>query len=267
MKTLFTIGQEKEISSDHTLLIEIGKDHCCTAFFHRPTVTIEHLELRNFDETAINEALPEIIRSVVKKKLDSVVVSSAFPEALLFPAKFFNSDYSALDLVYDQPAQVYFNDPIPEWQVVTVYSMPQAVFNAVEEAFAKVRYLHTFSPSIKIYNGYAADNQLTVHFSNQYFSVLVKRDNAIHLAQTYFYKTPLDVIYYLLKICQEFHLSPQELHLVLSGLVEKDSHLFTDLHQYFAHVHFAQQPEIVLPESSHPHYFFTSMYNLAACVL
>jgi hypothetical protein len=56
-------------------------------------------------------------------------------------------------------------------------------------------FTHLFA-SIKIYNGYAADKQLTVHFSTQYFSVLVKRDNAIHLAQTYFYKTPLDVIYY-----------------------------------------------------------------------
>lgn len=267
MKTLFTIGDEKEVNSDHTLLIEIGGDHCSTAFLHRPTATIDQLELRHFDEITINDAIPSVIQPLVTKPVGQVVICSAFPQALLYPTKYFNSDYSALDVIYDQPAQVYFNDPIPEWQLVTVYSMPQSVFKVVEEAFPKVGYFHTFSPAIKIYNGYAADNQLTVHFSTQYFSVLLKRDNAIHLAQTYFYKSPLDVIYYLLKISYEFELSQQELHLVLSGLVEQDSHLFTDLQQYFAHIHFAQQPEIRLPESAYPHYFFTSMYNLAACAL
>jgi hypothetical protein len=75
------------------------------------------------------------------------------------------------------------------------------------------------------------------------------------------------VAYYLLKICYAFELSQQEVYLILSGLVEKSSNLFAELQQYFAHIHFAQRPEISLPQTSHPHHYFTSLYNLAACVL
>jgi hypothetical protein len=74
-------------------------------------------------------------------------------------------------------------------------------------------------------------------------------------------------VYYLLRLCQEFDLLQQEVFVILSGLVEKDSALYTELQQYFTNIHFAQQPEISLPQSQHPHYYFTAVYNLAACVL
>lgn len=267
VKTQFDIGQEKEVGQDHTLLVEIGKLHCCTAVLHKASATIEHVRLTSLNEFEAEEQLPELLQPLGEKGFGSVVVCSAFPQALLFPFKLFNNNYAALDVIYDQPEQAYFNDNIAEWQMVNVYSISQAVDNTIRQAFPDVRYFHAYTPCIKIYNGYVADNQLVLHFTGQYFRVLLKKDMAIQLAQTYFYQTPMDVIYYLLKICYEFDLTQQDVYLILSGLVEKDSSLYTDLLQYFTRIHFVQQPEIVLPQSSHPHYFFTSMYNLASCVL
>lgn len=208
-----------------------------------------------------------VIRSQKERFSGPAVVCSALPQALLFPNKFFQEDYSLLDRVYEEPAQDYFHDRIPEWQLVTAYSLPQQLAQTVRNGFSEVQFFHAYTPGIKIFNGFVADHQLMVHITGQHFRVLVKKDAAIHLAQTYAYKTPLDVIYFLMKICYEFGLSQEGVYLILSGLVEKDSNLFTELQQYFAHIHFAQQPEIGLPQSSHPHYFFTSIYNLASCVL
>ena len=265
LKTLFELGTEKEAGSEHTLLLEIGREYCGCAFLHKPSNAIDRIQIATFDELEIEATLSDIIGSLKEKPFESVVLCSAFPQALLFPHKFFNSDYSAIDIVYDQPAQTYFHDTIAEWQIVNAYSLPQTVGCVVQEAFPAVRYLHVYTPAIKVYNGFVADNQLSVHFTASDFRVLLKKDMAVHLAQTYSYKTPLDVAYYLLKICYEFGLSQQDLFLILSGLIEKDSNLFTELQQYFTNIHFAQQPEISLPQSPHPHYFFTSLYNLAAC--
>lgn len=267
LKTLFDIGQETEAGSEQTLLLEIGKTYCATAFLHRQSNTISRIQFTSMNEFELVEEFGDLLQLLRSKGFESVVVCSAFPEALLVPHRYFNKDYTALDLVYDQPAQEYFYDTISEWQMVNTYAMPQAVSTTLRNAFPAVQYLHAYTPAIKIYNGYVADNQLSVHFSAQSFRVLLKKDMAIHLAQTYDYKTPLDVVYYLLKICYEFDLSQQEVFLLLSGLVDKQSNLFNDLQQYFANIHFAQQPEIGLPQSEHPHYFFTSLYNLAACVL
>jgi hypothetical protein len=267
LKTIFDLGEDKRAGSEHTLLLEIGRDCCCFAFLHKPTNTIDRIRMSTYDELEIETQIRTFFEPLKENAFDSVVVCSAFPQALLFPHKYFQSDYSALDVIYDQPAQDYFHDTIAEWQIVNAYAVPQAVSAAVRHAFTSVQYLHAYTPAIKIYNGYVADNQLMVHFTEQYFQVLLKKDRAIHLAQTYSYKTPLDVIYYLLKICYEFNLSQQEVYLILSGPVARESNLFVDLQQYFTNIHFAQQPGISLPQSPHPHYFFTSLYNLAACVL
>lgn len=267
LKTVLEIGSSKAVNREHTLLVEVGKTFCYAAFLHKPTATLNRIWLTSFDEFRLGETVPEIFRYANGSGVESAIVCSAFPQALLYPAKLFQDDYAVLRSVYDEPVQDCFHDRIPEWQMVNVYSVPQGVSRFAAKFFSDVQYFHAYTPSIKIYNGYVAENQLSVHFAEGSFRVLLKKAAHIHLAQTYTYQGPLDVIYYLLKICAEFGLLQQEVHLVLSGLVEKSSRLFSDLQQYFAHLHFAQQPEISLPQSPHPHYYFTSLYNLAACAL
>lgn len=265
MKTLFNLQSGNEIGSEHTLLLEAGNDYCCQAYLNKADNVIDGLRFYTFDETEAESALAELLADVKKTAVQNAVVCSAFSQALLVPNKFFNDDYSVLDDLYGQPAQAYFHDAIPEWQLTNLYAMPAAFQQALQDSFSSLLYFHAYTPVIKIYNGYIADNQITVHFTPQHFRVLFKKDSAIQLAQTYAYKTPLDVVYYLLKICYEFGVNQQDLHLVLSGLIEKDSSLFTELHQYFSNVHFAHPPEIKLPDDSHPSHFFTSLYNLASC--
>ena len=266
LKTVFDIRSLHELGNEHTLLLEVGKDYCSYAFLHRPGKRIDRLQYTSFDSLEMEEQFPQIVHFLTEFSVSDVVLCSAFPQALLVPNKFFNENYSYLDVVYEQPAQKYFHDNISEWQMVNMYALSKSLHNHIQSSFSSVSYYHAYTPAIKIFNGHAADNQLSVHFTAQHFRVLLKKDMVIHLAQTYYYKTSLDVIYYLLKICFEFHLSQQHVHLILSGLIEKDSNLFNDLKQYFSHVHFAQAPELSLPENQYPHYYFTSIYNLAACV-
>lgn len=266
LKTQFDIDSEKERPGEQTLLIELGKTHCHTAYLHKSTHSIDRIQIFSVDEFTAVEEVKELIGSL-KHRFESTVVCSAFPQALLFPTRFFNNTYAVFDAVYDEPAQVHLHDNIPEWQMVNLYSLPERMDALFQESFSSVQYLHTYTPSIKIYNGYVGGDQLSVHFTEQYFRVLLKKDSHVHLAQTYFYKTPLDVVYYLLKICSEFHLAQADVYLILSGFVDKQSNLFSELQQYFRHIGFLPQPEIALPASEHPHYYFASLYNLAACVL
>jgi len=95
---------------------------------------------------------------------------------------------------------------------------------------------------------------------------MVKKNKQLQLAQAYSYKTPLDVVYYLLKICYEFGLDQSEVFVILSGLIDQDSAMYSELHSYFLNLYFAQPPPYSVPENEYPHHYFTSLYNLAACV-
>ncbi|RYZ28584.1 MAG: DUF3822 family protein [Chitinophagaceae bacterium] len=266
LKTLFDIRSEKEPGAEHSLLLEIGKDYCTYAVWHKPSQSIDQLQFISFQETEGEEQLSNILSAIKVSEFTTVYVCSAMPQSILVPNKFFNSNYEALDTIYNQPAQEYFNDRIAEWQMVNIYSVPQAIHRQLQQRFPAAQYIHAYTPAIKVYNGYVADNQLSVHFTPQYVRVLLKKDTSIHLAQTYYYASPLDVVYYLLKICYEFELDQSSVFIILSGLVEKESNLYTELEQYFTNIHFAHPPEFTLPENNLPHYFFTSLYNLATCV-
>ena len=266
LKTLFNIQSGNGPGDEYSLLLEIGKDYCCYALWDSASHSIDGLQFISFTELEGEGSLAQIVAGIPKHNFRSVFVCSAFAQSLLVPSKYFNDNYEALDIIYDQPLQVYKHDRIPEWQIVNIYSLPSAIHAVLENSFSNIQYTHVYTPALKVYNGYVADNQMTVHFTPQHFRVLLKKDTAVQLAQTYFYTTPLDVIYYLLKVCYEFELDQSSVYIILSGLVDKNSSLYFELHQYFANVHFAHVPEIKLPENEYPHYFFTSLYNLAACV-
>lgn len=53
---------------------------------------------------------------------------------------------------------------------------------------------------------------------------------------------------------------------MLSGLIEEKSDLYTELRSYFLNLEFAVHQVTGLNDSPYPKHFFTSMYNLAACV-
>jgi hypothetical protein len=266
LKTLFNIRSDNEIGHDHGLLLEIGKDYCSYGLLRRETQTIDQLQFMSFEETELDTGIKEIIDQLNVYQFQSVTVSSGFPQAVLVPARYFNEDHQVLDVLHELPAQAYLYDRIAEWQIVNTYGIPQTLYDNIQQAFPQAQYLHVYTPGIKIYNGYVADSQMSVHFTPHYFRVILKKEGNIHLAQTYFYASPLDVIYYLLKICYEFNLDQSSVFIILSGLVEKESNLYKEVEQYFTNIHFAHPPELKLPANELPHYFFTSLYNLATCV-
>jgi hypothetical protein len=89
------------------------------------------------------------------------------------------------------------------------------------------------------------------------------KDSKLILAQSFPYSTPEDVVYYLLKACQQFSLSQKEVSVHLSGLIDKQSSLFKELYQYFIHPEFREAGWN--SGSEFPAHFFTSLNDLAQC--
>jgi hypothetical protein len=261
---LFQIGKAEDTAD--TLLIEVGQDHCLYAFVDHPLKSFTYLHYISFSETEAEQSMAGVLAGIPGRNWKEVILSTAFEQSLLIPKKYFSGDHALLDAIYDVPDLEYRHDTIGEWQIVNEYGLPAGIFSQVQEKFPNTRLIHVYTPALKIYNGFVAADQVDIHFTTQYFRVLVKKDKDIQLAQTYSYKTPLDVVYYLLKICYEFNLDQRELFLIVSGLIDKDSALYEELHHYFLNLHFSNAPTWIVPEHDLPHYYFHSLYNLASCV-
>jgi hypothetical protein len=262
LKTLFAIGSEK--SGSDTLLLELGQDYCSYAFLNQGSKTFMQIRYMSYEAWEAEEKLSVILDQIKDEKVDQVIVCSAYAQALLVPQKEF-TNYSLLD-IFDVPAQKHFHDGIDRWQLVNAYGLPSGIYEIIEERFSPSHYLHVYTPGLKLNNGFGAADQIEISFTTQHFRVLVKKNHQVHLAQTYAYRTPLDVVYFLLKICYEFGLDQTHVVLVVSGLIDKDSALYQELHNYFLNLNFSQEPSYTLPENEHPHYYFNSLYTVAECV-
>ena len=264
-KTVFTIGSgEKE--SD-IFLFELGRDYCSYGFMDSSTQAFQAIGYISFDEfDAVND-LGGILDDLNASNSGRVVISSSCSRALMIPHKYFNSDYSLLDAIYDLPAARHLHDRIAEWQMVTIYAIPEEIYSLLRSRFPSSEFVHAYTSTLKMGNPVEGADQISIDFTTSYFRIMVKKGSHLQLAETYSYKTPLDVVYYLLKICYEFGLDQKNTYLVVSGLVDPDSALYKELHHYFLNLHLAPEPGFPLPEGDHPHYYFTSLYNLAACVL
>ena len=195
----------------------------------------------------------------------SVRVGNCFAQSLLTPRNLFKDDPAMIHRIYESFDTAYMHDEVLEWQLVTEHLMPAVIVDLIKNKFPAARFYHAFTPSLRIYNGFVAPDQADIHFTTSHFRIIIKKEGQLQLAQTYAYKTPLDVVYYLLKIFYEFGLNQSEAFLIVSGLVEQDSALYKELHHYFINLHFAQPPLCTIPGDDHPQYYFTSLYNLAAC--
>jgi hypothetical protein len=119
-------------------------------------------------------------------------------------------------------------------------------------------------------NGDAAHDVILVDFKNGHFSAIVIKEGRLQLVQTYPYVEKADVLYYLIKICSTFSISQRKVKLILSGLIERQSALFKELYSYFVDVSFKSNPaSLKLPFAfrQYPEHFFSSLFNLAVCVL
>lgn len=266
MKTLFHIQSQAEKNGNADLLLEIGTDHINYAWYMEGTNTLTELTYCSIDELEFKSGLKTILEETKQRSPGKVSVCTAFPTSFLTPLKYSSDADTLLELTYDMPGQAFFRDHINDWQLVNSYSMHADVHEIINTYYPEAKYLHEYTPALK--NSISSDgrDKIFIHFTTQFFRVLVRKGAHIELVQTYAYKTPLDVVYYLLKIVSEIGVDQSEVAIILSGLVEEASALYTEIRNYFLHISFYDHTGVSLPDNEYPKHFFASTSNLATCV-
>jgi len=103
---------------------------------------------------------------------------------------------------------------------------------------------------------------IKIDFGVDEFELVVVKQNKLLLIERFEYTTPNDVLYQLLKICNEYSLSQYETQLAVSGLVDKDSALYKELYSYFIKIDFNNA---TWSHADYPTHFFTVLNEIAKC--
>lgn len=192
-----------------------------------------------------------------------------FRESLLVPAHLKNNSSPAafLDLLYGEDASAAVaQEAVPSLDAVHYYRVPALLKNSLSDRFFGASIQHSNSCQLMA----ARDFDLYCIIYPASVKLIVHKAGVLQLQQTYPYKAPADVSYYLLQACEQHGIAPAEASLCLSGFIDQDSHLYQEIYRYFLSIQLLPIPaEVTLSEAmeSLPPQFYSFLIPLLQCEL
>jgi len=266
LKELFNISNKKEAPVQPVLSLRLGDRHLAYSITNGSGEELYQLgyyrteEADATDFSGLLEQVPALKESFYQVQVAYDYNTSTLVPMLQFPAEEAGSLLKSLFGPNGNEAVV--TETLAEWQLHNVYTVPAGILQLIRQQYPAARSRHQFSLGLHKLNAAGEQGLMLVDFRQDDFTVLLGRSGKLLLAQTYGYATPEDVLYYMVKICNQLSLSRQETTLQLSGLIDPESALYKELSQYFLQLEFRSGN---WPETGFPDHFFTVLNDLARC--
>jgi Protein of unknown function (DUF3822) len=251
------------------LSIRLGEKHCCFSITDYISNQLKDLAYYTTDEVNgifLNElfATHDRLNSPFYKVL---ICYDYFTSSLIAFKNYKHEDAGVLlnTMFGLNKTSSVISEAIAEWQLYNVYAVPEDVKLWMHQKFPSAKYWHQYTLNIKNSKADGANGHFLLDIRKEDFTLLASVNNEIVLAQTFQYATPVDVLFYLMNVCRQFGLSQQQVKVDLSGLVDRQSALYNDLHQYFMFVEFRDADWKT--DNEYPAHFFTSLNDLSGCAL
>ncbi len=228
---------------------------------------------KNLTATAIAEQVNEIVSSenLSQQHFKKIFVTWCFDENVFVPQQYFDAGNSKemLELVHGDLMQgAVQNELVATHNLHTVYKIPAAVKNIFNIAFPFCIQNHQSSLLIN----FEKNNKdlLYCNFYPEHLTVLLRKNGQLQIIQQFEYASPEDAVYHLLNVCQSFETDAAKTILTVSGMIDTDSNLYSELYKYFQSVNcadlsasFNYAEEI----KDHPAHYFSHLFATASCVL
>ncbi|MEO5891342.1 MAG: DUF3822 family protein [Ferruginibacter sp.] len=234
-------------------------------------LVVYHFSVDSSDETVAGY-IHQVIAAqpVLQEKFNSVNIVYGYAPFILVPGQFMNdTDGKAmLELVYgDVSERVCRTDIISRHGIHNVYGIPAVIDMVITRYFESATYHHLFSllPDVVQNTG----NHLYCIFSTGQLKVLLMKKGKLQGMQNFTYKVPEDVTFQLLNFCKSFEVDTKDLLVRLSGMIDANSPLYSELYKFFLQLQFEELPaQYQYPETiyEYPSHYFSHLFAIAACV-
>lgn len=276
----FDIRREdvEHLPDDSRLLIELsGQSFNYILFTRSPEqlFILRQYPLYTSGDKNTRDILEEIISgdTVLQQYGSTAIIVYNFPDVNLVPEELFRSEIKspvAKLLHGETAADLIFDEQVHDWNIHNIYAVSKDLHNLCKDKFRGGQYWHLYTMILK----WSKQNEpggtyARIIFYNDKFVTALFKDGAIQLLQTFSYQTPEDAAYYLLLVCRQFAIAPAQLALHISGLIDEQSALYSELIKYFEEVHYEGIPESYGTNGileQYPAHYFSPLLKMSLCV-
>jgi hypothetical protein len=279
IKAAFDIVPSQQEWNNFVLMLEIGEKFLGCVWMEKDTRKILGLRQYHLEDTHARSAI-EMMQDILEtdellsRHTNETVVIYNFSESNIVPASYFNADINKplTEMVFGNANKgLILSERIDSWDLFNLYRIPRDIHRLVQQRFPARKYWHYYSIQMAAFerNDEPRGALMKIIFYGDKFIVTAVKDHSLHLVQTYTYETPEDVCYYLLCLCRILEVSQNDVVLKISGLIDEDSILYTDLLKYFRNIEWDGIPAGVATDgllNEFPSHYFSPLVRMAACV-
>lgn len=283
---------DEKLTPTYHLAISIGVDHIWLAvneksliesFSPSLTTTIEqpkakYIAFENFSLSNILDLdqLADSLDLFYKESLlfnhryGSVACIIVNNSSTIVPSPLFDFSKKALYLGFNIFLQSDKNievDDLKNLEAKNIFALPSNLKNKLEELQTNIRFHHFSSLLIEgllIQNKNQPNKKLFVHVQPSHFEVLVFEGKGLLFYNTFNYFSAEDFLYYLLFVCEQMNLNPENIELIVLGELEKNSDIFTLTQKYIRNIKFgerADESHLSYQLQTLPKHFYFTLFN------
>jgi hypothetical protein len=270
-----------ENSLDCSLLIQLNSTSLSFVIFDPQTHTFSALKSTSFNSLSDIETI-DVIGQIIQEEpvfnyeFSKVIFQFQSFRTMLVPESLFDSKNLSAFLKFhhdlDEKDRIHFIELKPS-EAFVVFTVPVYIENILKNKFQNILFTHhSFS---FLYNAleFKVKGEITqslhIHFANDFFDVLIVKNNKIQLFNSFFYKKYTDVIYFIANILNLFSLQPENTKVYISGQIEEESEVGIELKKIFKTIlleKYSAEYNYNKELLSLPQHRYVNLINLYKCV-
>lgn len=270
MNSIFQTGVGDAPPANPILAIQASEDHFAFVLTDRAgdqLYQLQYFSIQDWNAEVVNEVLSKLPSSEVG--LQGVEIVCETNEFTIVPVTGFQEDKLAAIHEALHPHtrdKVLKMESLAEWQMYIGYSAPAILMNTLQHLYPEARIRHSLKLFLQQAGQSGMQGKLLVSIRPRHFFGVLLRNNRFQFAKEFLYENPADVLYYLLRICEDHLISPNEVEIELTGLIDQESALFVELWQYFSHLRI-RAADWKTAQNDFPAHYFTHLNDLVKCAL
>ena len=263
-------------TSHYQLILQIGVDGLLVAVNERSKnkyIALENYTFQNaYDFDVVGELLDELIKSskLIKHKYGSVACMVVNNLSTLVPNPLFEEDKKKMYLKFNtslEGNELIAVDDLKNLDAKNVFALPYNLKGKLDHLFSNITYHHFSSPlidSLLSQNKNKAGKKLFVHVQSSHFEAIVIEGKNLLFYNTFNHHSAEDFIYYLLFVCEQLQLNPENIEVNLLGEIEKSSAIYSVAQKYIRNLKFGERADgadYSYQLQTLPKHFYFTLFN------
>jgi hypothetical protein len=226
---------------------------------------------------ALCESISNIIKEnkLLQNNFTNVSAAIVHNRSTLVPNVLFEKDNKNTYLHFNhniESEDSVMVDDLKNTATKNIYVLPDCLDRTLRQRFSNIKFIHhstALLDNVLLQHKHEDKPRVAVHVQMTHFEVLVTGGKKLLFYNSFGYQASEDFIYYLLFVCEQLKLNPDNLELTLLGEINRNSTVYNILHKYVRNIRFGERSdsfEYSTRLAEIPKHFYYNLFNQYLCV-